>query len=174
MAVSWEAKRKPLDCNWRATHGGLFFFIHMKVDSFLAKISIPRWFVLIRLLSSVYLEDILSLLLWPCFPLRKCFARHGSTYITTCLWPSGLAQSVKNLPAMQETWAWSLGWEDPLEKERGSPFQYSCLGNCLDRGAWGDTVHRVAKSQSWLATTPPRVYHALRVFSNQQVKNQGG
>ena len=27
------------------------------------------------------------------------------------------AQSVKNLPAMQETWVRSLGWEDPLEKE---------------------------------------------------------
>ena len=27
-----------------------------------------------------------------------------------------LAQSVKNLPAMQETWARSLGWEDPLEE----------------------------------------------------------
>ena len=24
---------------------------------------------------------------------------------------------VKNLPAMQETWVRSLGWEDPLEKE---------------------------------------------------------
>ena len=24
---------------------------------------------------------------------------------------------VKNLPAMQKTWAQSLGWEDPLEKE---------------------------------------------------------
>ena len=24
---------------------------------------------------------------------------------------------VKNPPAMQETWVWSLGWEDPLEKE---------------------------------------------------------
>ena len=27
------------------------------------------------------------------------------------------AQSVKNPPAMQETWVWSLGQEDPLEKE---------------------------------------------------------
>ena len=27
-----------------------------------------------------------------------------------------VAQAVKNLPAMQETWAQSLGWEDPLEK----------------------------------------------------------
>ena len=28
-----------------------------------------------------------------------------------------MAQIVKNLPAMQETWVLSLGWEDPLEKE---------------------------------------------------------
>ena len=28
-----------------------------------------------------------------------------------------VAQRVKRLPAMQETWVRSLGWEDPLEKE---------------------------------------------------------
>ena len=28
-----------------------------------------------------------------------------------------VAQLVKNLPAVQETWIQSLGWEDPLEKE---------------------------------------------------------
>ena len=27
-----------------------------------------------------------------------------------------MAQTVKNLPAMQETWVQSLGWGDPLEK----------------------------------------------------------
>ena len=27
-----------------------------------------------------------------------------------------MAQMVKNLPAMPETWVQSLGWEDPLEK----------------------------------------------------------
>ena len=32
-------------------------------------------------------------------------------------WSSLIAQLVKNLPAMQETWVWFLGWEDPLEKE---------------------------------------------------------
>ena len=31
--------------------------------------------------------------------------------------PSLVAQMVKNLPAMQETWVWSLGQEDPQEKE---------------------------------------------------------
>ena len=28
-----------------------------------------------------------------------------------------VAQMVRNLPIIQETWVWSLGWEDPLEKE---------------------------------------------------------
>ena len=28
-----------------------------------------------------------------------------------------MAQAVKNLPAVQETWVQSLDWEDPLEKE---------------------------------------------------------
>ena len=31
-------------------------------------------------------------------------------------WASLVAQLVKNLAAMQETWVRSLGWEDPLEK----------------------------------------------------------
>ena len=31
-------------------------------------------------------------------------------------WASLVAQMVKNLPSMQETWVQSLGWEDPLEK----------------------------------------------------------
>ena len=32
-------------------------------------------------------------------------------------WASFVAQLVKNLSAMQETWVRSLGWEDPLKKE---------------------------------------------------------
>ena len=35
----------------------------------------------------------------------------------TLLGTSLVAQSVKNLPAVQETQILSLGWEDPLEKE---------------------------------------------------------
>ena len=31
-------------------------------------------------------------------------------------WALMVAQMVKNLPAMQETWVWSLGWEDPPEE----------------------------------------------------------
>ena len=32
-----------------------------------------------------------------------------------------VAQTVKNLPAMRETWVRSLGWEDPLEEGMATP-----------------------------------------------------
>ncbi len=51
-----------------------------------------------------------------------------------------VAQTVKNLPAMQETWVQSLGGE-------GLPLQYSCLENAKDRGTWRAAVHGVVKSQ---------------------------
>ena len=48
--------------------------------------------------------------------------------------PSLVAQVVKNLPAMWETWVPSLGWEDPLEKGKAThssilaykKIKYSC------------------------------------------------
>ena len=36
---------------------------------------------------------------------------------------------VKIPSVVQETWVQSLGWEDPLEEEKGYPLQYSCLEN---------------------------------------------
>ena len=33
------------------------------------------------------------------------------------------------------------------ERGNGNPFQYSCMENPMDRGAWQDIVHRV--TQSW-------------------------
>ena len=47
-----------------------------------------------------------------------------------------VAQTVKNLPAMQETWVQSLGWEDPLPMEEGMATHSSILAWRLpmDRG----------------------------------------
>ena len=33
----------------------------------------------------------------------------------------------------------------------GTPLQYYCLENSMDRGAWWATVHGVTKSQTWLS-----------------------
>ena len=56
-----------------------------------------------------------------------------------------VAQLVKNLPAMQEMWVLSLGWEDPLEKGevKGYPFQYSGLENSMDCIVWSMGLQRV-------------------------------
>ena len=35
-------------------------------------------------------------------------------------WASLVTQLIKNLPAVRETWVWSLGWEDPLQKGKAT------------------------------------------------------
>ena len=47
---------------------------------------------------------------------RDKLPKHGIRLAYRYNWASLIAQLVKNLPAMQETWVLSLGWEDPLEK----------------------------------------------------------
>ena len=44
----------------------------------------------------------------------------GKGYPLQYSWASLVAQLVKNLPAMQETWVLPLGWEDPLEKGKAT------------------------------------------------------
>ena len=68
-----------------------------------------------------------------------------------CCGASLVAQMVKNLPAMQETQALSLSWEDSTEKGNGYLLQFSCLENSMDRGAWRATVHAVVKNQTQLS-----------------------
>ena len=65
-----------------------------------------------------------------------------------------IAQSVKNLPAMQETWVQFLGREDPPGEGNGNPLQCSYLENPMRRGAWPATVHGVASIRHNLATKP--------------------
>ena len=72
-------------------------------------------------------------------PVSRCIF-HINTHVASLV-----AQMVKNLPAMQETWDRSLGWEDPPGEGNGHPLQYSCLENSMDRGAWQATVHGVAE-----------------------------
>ena len=60
-----------------------------------------------------------------------------------------VAQMVKNLPTVQETWVQTLGGEDPLKKEMANSLQYSCLENSSDRGDW--QVHGVRKSRTQLS-----------------------
>ena len=64
-----------------------------------------------------------------------------------CVRASLLAQLVKNSPAMWETWAQSLGWEDPLEESMATYSGILAWRIPMDRGAWQAIVHGIAKSQ---------------------------
>ena len=57
--------------------------------------------------------------------------------------PSGLV--VKNPPTNAGDMGLIPGSRRSPGEGNGNSFQYSCLGNPMDRGAWQATVHRVAK-----------------------------
>ena len=64
-----------------------------------------------------------------------------------------VAQMVKNLPAVQETWVQTLGWEDPLQK--GMLFIPVLLPGEFHRleesGRLQATIHGVTKSHTQLS-----------------------
>ena len=66
-------------------------------------------------------------------------AREWIYYPPQYSWASLVVQLVKNPPAMRETWVWSLGWENPLEKCCGLENSMDCV------------VHGVTKSQTQLS-----------------------
>ena len=55
---------------------------------------------------------------------------------------------LKDLPTMQETCVQFLAWKDLLGEGNGNPFQYSCLENSMDRGAWQAIVHGITQSDT--------------------------
>ena len=59
-----------------------------------------------------------------------------------------VAQMLKNLPTMRETWVLFLGWEDPLEESMATHSSILAWRIPMDRGAWKATVHGVTKSQT--------------------------
>ena len=62
-----------------------------------------------------------------------------------------VAQLVKNLHTVWETWVRSLGWEEPLEEGMATHSSILAWGTPMDRGAWWATVHGVTKSRTRLS-----------------------
>ena len=75
----------------------------------------------------------------------------GIGYPLSYSWASLVAQSVKNLPAMRETWVQSLGWEDPLEEGMANQSSILAWRIPMDKRAWWATVHGVIKSLTQLS-----------------------
>ena len=80
-------------------------------------------------------------------------------YLFSSNWDSLVAQSVKNLPAMQKS-------RRSLGEGNGNPLQYPCLGNSMDRGAWQTTVRGIAGVGHKLAAKPPPKIMFFHMFSS--------
>ena len=104
-----------------------------------------RWFIFAQLLDVLFLLDVITQIIL-------------------------LYVMVKNLPAMQETWVRSLGWENSLEEEMAT--HSSILAWRIpwtDRGAWQAAVHGVAKS--WMHWR--RKWQPTPVFLPGESQGQG-
>ena len=90
---------------------------------------------------------------------RQCLGHHD-----------GLAggSEVKNLLAVQETWVWSRGWEDPLEEERATHSSIPAWEISWTKEP-GRRVHEVARVRHNLVTNqqqrPPHILHGLYFYS---------
>ena len=107
-----EKKRKPmLSVRQRATR------LRLDLNSFFLKFR----FSLLSFSVASSLSKILEFLLPFNYLLKSArSAGEGIGYPLQCSGTSLVAQLVKNLPAMQDTWVRSLGWEDPLEKGKAT------------------------------------------------------
>ena len=76
-----------------------------------------------------------------------------------------VAQLVKNPPAMWETWVWSLGWEDPLEKGKAthsSILVWRIQRTVQSMGLQRDTMECLSNSrQFYLKKQPTRCFSGL-------------
>ena len=86
-----------------------------------------------------------------------------------------LAQTVKRLPAMQETWVWSLGREDPQEKEMAihsstrawkipwteEPCRLQSMGLQRVRHDWATSLHFIRYMYTYIPSLPshPTSHH---------------
>ena len=84
----------------------------------------------------------------PALPVSRRYKGVLTKNLTEATPDSLVAQMVKIPPAMQGTWVQSLGWGGPLEEGMATLSSILAWRIPIDRGAWGATVHGVAKSQT--------------------------
>ena len=100
--------------------------------------------------------------------LTLCDPIDGSQCGISIQWASLVAQRVKRLPVMWETWVWSPGWEDPLEKEmatHSSALAWKFHGQM----SLVTTVHGMAKSHTWLSNFTSHVYYSALIGNEVQM-----
>ena len=102
---------------------------------------------------------------------------HMSTFFFTCGWlafsclslgASLVAQMVKNLPAVQETWVWSLGQEDSQEKGMATHFRILAWGIPWIEEPGGTLVFMEIHFNRFLRQKTTLGTHTLKTSKNLQ------
>ena len=110
-------------------------------------------------------------------------AGEGIGYPLQHSWASLVTQVVKNPPAMQETWVWSLGWEDLLEEGMAThssilawripwteePGRLESMGLQTVRHDWA-TKHSTAHGKLWTPLYEKYVQRKLIILARCAVK----
>ena len=74
-----------------------------------------------------------------------------------------MAQMVKNLPPNAGDTGSNPGLARSPGERKGSPLQYSCLGNPVDRGAWWAVIHGITKKPN----TSQRISNNIGINKSQ-------
>ena len=93
-----------------------------------------------------------------------------SSFYFLLLWASLVAQLLKNLPSMGETWVHSLGWEDPLEKRKATHSStlawripcYSPWGRKESEKYFFSNFYFLPSSLDFVCSAPPPFFNVLR------------
>ena len=78
---------------------------------------------------------------WGCRVRHDLLTEQQQMCVCVCVYGS----AVKNLPAVQKTWVWSLDWDNPLEEGMAMYASILAWRIAMDRGSWRAAVHEVAK-----------------------------
>ena len=102
-------------------------------------------------------------------PLLSTPVKNPSAYFVFSWWPSGtvklefnislVAQPVKNLPETQDTWIWSLGQKDPLEKEKATCSSPGKFCGQTSLVGYSSRDPKEADTTEWLTPGSPRPRH---------------
>ena len=110
----------------------------------------------VHFIDRVSVAFLFLLVIW--FLFCKFQIIHYNLNACTFYLASLVAQLVKNPPAMQETWVWSLGWEDSLEEGMVTHSNILAWRIPMDSNAWRATVHGTPKDTAeWLSTHIPSI-----------------
>ena len=117
--------------------GEVTSFIFFKSTSILKLLSF-YFLIILKFISSTILAHVIQKASWNWS--HSSSADFGVSLLKINSWMCKMvlaAQPVKNLPAMQETWVWSLGREDPPEKETAAHSSILAWGTPWTEGPGG-------------------------------------